>query len=87
MKIEELNRLSPKGYRVEDLSAGEKAQINLMLIVVDEIRIEPLEYDSTTIIGKIKKEIAQETVDDLRNNIMSFIADKVVISMLEEHLE
>lgn len=85
MKISELNQYLKNGYKVEDLTSEEKMMIRGMLLIYDEIQINPTEY-AETILGQIRKEVAEETIDELRGEIVLTIADHVV-SMIDEHEE
>lgn len=83
MKIQELNKYLKNGYNVEDLTSDEKMIIRSMLLIYDEIQIDTSVY-AETIIGQMKKEVAEETIDELRGDILLTIADHVV-SILDEH--
>lgn len=83
MKIQELNKYLKNGYKVEDLTSDEKMIIRSMLLIYDEIQIDTSVY-AETIIGQMKKEVAEETIDELRGDILLTIADHVV-SILDEH--
>lgn len=85
MKISELNQYLKNGYKVEDLTSEEKMMIRGMLLIYEEIQINPTEY-AETILGQIRKEVAEETIDELRGEIVLTIADHVV-SMIDEHEE
>lgn len=72
----------PPGYSYEELKDQDKEFVRGMVFVLMEIEnYAPDVFAEDGTLEKIKAEIAEKTVEELANNVMSAIADTIVSIM------
>ena len=89
MTLDELQEWLPEGYAISDLTREQQVTVDLALMLYEEIRETECLHegllDNPTIIDKMRLEIGEEVIDEIRRNFISTLKD-MVVSMIEEEI-